>query len=74
MYRRRYRNSRTADRFDNYLEIDAKYPSSATCGHDIHKGDRIGWHPVLKKSQCSACWSRWVAENAEADMLERGSV
>ncbi len=70
----RYRNSRTADRFDNYREIDTRFASTGTCGHAIVKGDRIGWHPALKKTQCAACWTRWAAENAEADMLERGCV
>ena len=74
MYRRHYRNNRTADRFDNYRETGAHFPSTGTCGHEISKGDRTGWHPVLKKTQCAACWSRWVTENAEADMLERGCV
>ena len=73
MYRRYYRNNR-ADRFDNYREIDARFASTGTCGHAISKGDRIGWHSALKKTQCSTCWQRWVAENAEANMLERGYV
>ncbi len=72
MYRRSYRSNRTADRFDNYREIDARFASTGSCGHPIAKGDRIGWHRSLKKTQCAACWTRWVAENAEADMLERG--
>ena len=71
MYRR-YGNSRSADRFDNYREIDARFASTGSCGHAIGKGDRIGWHPGIKKTQCAACWQRWVAENAEADYLERG--
>jgi hypothetical protein len=74
MYRSHYGNSRTADRFDNYREIDARFASTGTCGHAISKGDRIGWHPSLKKTQCASCWSRWCAENAEADMLERGCL
>jgi hypothetical protein len=72
MYRRSYGYNRHADRFDNYREIDARFASTGTCGHAISKGDRIGWHPTIKKTQCTACWSRWVAENAEADALERG--
>ena len=72
MYRRYYGNNRSADRFDNYREIDARFASTGTCGHAIAKGDRIGWHPILKKTQCTACWQRWCAENAEADVLERG--
>ena len=74
MYRRYYRDNRGADRFYNYREIDARFASTGTCGHPISKGDRIGWHPKLKKTQCAVCWTRWVAENAEADMLERGYV
>ena len=72
MYRRYYQNNRHADRFDNYREIDARFASTGTCGHSIAKGDRIGWHSSLKKTQCAACWTRWCAENAEADMLEGG--
>ena len=72
MYRRSYRTGGYADRFDHYREIDARFASTGSCGHAIAKGDRIGWHPALKKTQCADCWARWVAENAEADMLERG--
>jgi len=72
MYYGTRRNSGYADRFYNYREIEARFAASGTCGHDIAKGDRIGWHPKLKKTQCASCWSRWCAENVEADMLERG--
>lgn len=71
MMYRRYGYSASADRFCNYRELTARFDSTGTCGHEIHKGDRIGWHPKLKKTQCAACWQRWVAENAEADMQER---
>ncbi len=71
MYRRSYRNNGYADRFDNNREIDARFASTGSCGHEIVKGDPIGWHPRLKTTQCAACWQRWCAENAEADMLER---
>ena len=70
----RHRNGGSADRFDNYREIDARFASTGSCGHEISKGDRIGWNPRLKKTYCTACWQRWVVENAEADMLERGYV
>lgn len=63
---RYYRNDRNADRFDNYSEINARFASTGTCGHDIAKGDRIGWHRGLKKTQCADCWARWCTENAEA--------
>ncbi|MCH8851588.1 MAG: hypothetical protein IID41_02935 [Planctomycetes bacterium] len=72
MYRRSYGYDRSADRFDNYREIDARFASTGSCGHPIAKGDRIGWHRALKKTQCATCWARWVAENAEADAMERG--
>ncbi len=72
--RRYYRNNRHDDRFDNYREIDARFASTGSCGHAISKGDRIGWHPSLKKTQCADCSRRWVAENAEAEAYERGCV
>lgn len=62
MYRRRNGYGRNEDRFDNYRELDARYPSTGTCGHDIRKGDRIGWHPGLKKTQCADCWDSWREE------------
>ncbi len=69
----RYRNSRNADRFDNYRDLSARFASTGTCGHAIAKGDAIGWHPDLKKTQCADCWRRWCAENAEAEAMERGA-
>ena len=75
MYRRYNRwNDPNNNSFYNYAEIDARFASTGTCVHSIAKGDRIGWHASLKKTQCAACWSRWVMENAEADALERGYV
>lgn len=65
------RQLRTADRFDNYREITAKYNSTGKCGHRIHAGDRIGWnkrHGVY----CQACWEKWYAENQEAAAIEAG--
>ena len=67
---RHHHYSRSADRFANYSEIEARFASTGTCGHEIAKGDRIGWHPRLKKTQCADCWARWVHENAEADLME----
>lgn len=71
MMDRRYRNSGRADRFYNYREIDARFASTGSCGHAIAKGDRIGWHPKLRKTYCTECWGLWCDANAEADMLER---
>jgi hypothetical protein len=63
--------SRNANRFDTYREITAKLDSTGKCGHAIKKGDRIGWHPK-HGAYCTACWTRWVAENREADAIEAG--
>jgi hypothetical protein len=74
MYGRSYRNNGYADRFYNYREIEAQFASTGACGHEIVRGDRIGWHPKLRKARCAARWRRWVAENAEADAMERGDI
>jgi len=60
-----------ADRFDNYREISAKFDSIGKCGHPIKKGDTIGYNK-RHGCRCSDCWSRWVSENQEADMIEQG--
>ena len=67
-----YRRYQSADRFPNYRTITARFASTGSCGHEINKGDSIGWNPRVKKTQCAACWARWQAEHAEADYLERG--
>lgn len=59
-------------RFDDYREIEARFDSTGTCGHKIKRGQRIGYAPRFRKTQCAACWARWVAENAEADAIEAG--
>jgi hypothetical protein len=65
------RSLRTADRFDNYREITAKFDSKGKCGHDIKKGDRIGYNRN-HGCRCTDCWDSWVRENHEADMIELG--
>jgi hypothetical protein len=65
------RRLRTADRFDNYREITAKFDSTGKCGHPIKKGDRIGYNRN-HGCHCSSCWSKWSAENREADAIESG--
>jgi hypothetical protein len=72
MYRTHYTGG--ADRFDNYCEIAARFDSTGACGHAIHKGDVIGWNRRARKARCTDCWTRWVAENAEADAMEAGHV
>ena len=59
------------DHFQNYRQIQARRHSIATCGHGITVGERIGWNPRNKNTQCKDCWTRWITENHEADMAER---
>ncbi len=61
-----------SDRFNDYRDIRAQNPQeTATCGHEIAVDDPIGWNPRNKNTLCKDCWTRWVAENHEADMAER---
>lgn len=64
-------NRRSSNRFDNYREITAKFPSTGACGHAIAQGDTIGWHNK-HGAYCQACWTKWRAENREADAIEQG--
>jgi len=60
------------DTFQYYREITARRPeAAASCGHAIKAGDRIGWNPRARRTQCAACWDRWVRENQAADFDER---
>lgn len=61
-------------RFSDHREIDAKFDSIGSCGHEIRKGDRIGYARKGGKSHtsCAACWRKWAAENAECDAIESG--
>ena len=59
------RSLRTADRFDNYRAIAAKFASAGTCGHPIKEGDNIGYSRH-HGTRCAACWAAWSAENAAA--------
>ncbi len=68
----RYHYYAKSDRFDSYREIQAKFASVGSCGHEIRKGDRIGWNPRVRRTQCAECWARWSAENAEAAAVEAG--
>ncbi len=68
----RYHYYAKSDRFDSYREIQARFDSTGSCGHPIKRGDVIGWNKRVRKTQCAACWARWVAENREADQIESG--
>lgn len=64
----RYFN-RNQNRFDNYREITARYPSTGACGHNIKPGDLIGWHS-RHGACCADCWRQWSADNANAAAYE----
>lgn len=57
------------NQFRNYREIISKFASVGACGHPIKVGDSIGYNR-RHGAQCSACWSKWAAENAAADFDE----
>ena len=58
------------DRFDDYRQIVARFPSRCNCGQGIKKGDLIGYNFKAKKQLCAGCWSKWVGENREAELHE----
>ena len=68
MWRSR-RLSTSANRFDNYREIVARFSSTGACGHSIVQGDVIGYHRT-HGAMCEDCWESWTAENREADRSE----
>jgi hypothetical protein len=58
-------------RFNQYRSIVAKFDQEGFCGHKIRRGDTIGWCSHARHAtQCKDCWSRWQAENAEAEVYE----
>jgi hypothetical protein len=70
--RPRFPHATDLNRFPNFREITARFPSVATsCNHAIEKGDRIGWNRRTKATMCPHCWAEWVRENAAADHDER---
>lgn len=55
--------------YNQYREIAARFESKGTCGHEIHKGDVIGYSPAPRKwldaeTQCAECWRKWSADVA----------
>jgi hypothetical protein len=62
---------RGGPRFYDYREIGARFDSTGACGHPVKKGDTVGYNR-RGGVQCTDCWRRWCAENAEADAFERG--
>ena len=59
-YRRRStRYGSSADTFENYRDLKARFDSDGGCGHAIKKGEWIGLHVRTKKTQCAACWDQW---------------
>lgn len=60
-------------RYSDYRTLTARFPSTATCGHSVNKGDIIGFARRCPETatQCPECWAKWQAENAAADHDER---
>ena len=57
-------------RYDDHVEISARFDSTGTCGHQIKKGDRIGWARQFRETRCAVCWESWAGENQAADFDE----
>lgn len=69
-------------RFNDYRGITAEHAGKSNAcgskvgGHDIAVGDLIGYVPKRRyggppaPTMCSACWSSWCCENAEAQAYE----
>jgi hypothetical protein len=77
-YRRRggYR-PRGEPRYSDFYELVARRDSGGCVNgadHRIKAGDVIGWSRAHRLACCAECWSRWVAENREADAIEAGYV
>lgn len=54
--------------FDRFSEITAKFDSVATsCGHQIKKGDKIGYARTRSQSHtvCADCWWAWLSAVAD---------
>lgn len=61
----------SAVRFSDFRGIAARFASVGTCGHEIEKGDSIGYAPRSQQTSCADCWRSWSYENAEADLCEQ---
>lgn len=61
----------TGPQFDDFREINARRACEGKCGHTIKVGDVIGWSRRFGQGYCPTCWDSWVAENQEADLVER---
>jgi hypothetical protein len=61
---------RDLDRFNNYRTIVARFDSIGFCGHQIKKGDSVGYNGKLKRVRCEACFTKWKHENKEAASYE----
>jgi hypothetical protein len=49
------------NRFENYREITSRFNSRGACGHQILKGDLIGWNR-RHGARCASCWLAWKQE------------
>ena len=48
-------------RFNDFRELVSKFNSVGKCGHEIKKGDTIGWYKH-GGTYCNQCWEKWKAE------------
>ena len=76
MGRRYYRRPRRrVDTFDAYREITARRAGACDgCGAEVAPGDVIGWNATLRKTMCTACWSRWCDEVEQERQAERQAM
>ncbi len=49
------------NRFENYREIKSRFDCHGACGHQIRKGDLIGWNR-RHGARCASCWAVWKQE------------
>ena len=61
-------------KFNDYRTIAAKFDSTANCGHQVRKGDQIGYAKPRygeAKVKCAECWRKWQVEVAQdaGDMM-----
>jgi hypothetical protein len=63
----------TGPRFNDFHDLTARRDSVGCVNGDEHRiqaGESIGWSRKWRLACCAPCWSRWCAENAEADRIE----
>lgn len=61
--------------FRHYRDLVARFDSTGTCGHQIKKGDAIGYSKLgrwdMGQTQCAGCWEAWKRSVAADDFDAR---